>query len=206
MSDLARPSARKTSRFCLPLRSISGASYQSMAQPAPSSPASPDGTADDGAFCGGTGSSDGRHTADILVLSSTNSRLPAYARLPPPICALTRPRCTRCELLVSLGSAGLACVLLAGALLLAACWCARRRDAASRFASCSAEAAVAALRVASGSAALGIPYCLLRRTRQLLGCSTHLIVARFPRGAVVRHRLRVPNALVHWCIGALVHA
>ena len=129
--------------FLPPLRSISGASYQSMAQPAPSSPASPDGTADDGAFCGGTGSSDGRHTADILVLSSTNSRLPAYARLPPPICALTRPRCTRCELLVSLGSAGLACVLLAGALLLAACWCARRREAASRFA-CSAEATVAA--------------------------------------------------------------
>ena len=49
-------------------RFLSRASYQSMAQPAPSSPASPDGTADDGAFCGGTGSSDGRHAAYILLI------------------------------------------------------------------------------------------------------------------------------------------
>ena len=56
---------------------------------------------------------------------------------------------TRCALLVSLGSVGVACVLTAVALLLAACWCARRRDAASRFASC-AEPAAAAQCVASG--------------------------------------------------------
>ena len=62
----------------------------------------------------------------------------------------TRPqRATRCTLLVSLGSVGVACVLTAGALLLVACWRARRRGAASRFAS-SAEPATVAQRVASG--------------------------------------------------------
>ena len=81
--------------------------------------------------------------------SSTHD-LPACARHSPPLCMRdTRPQCTtRCALLVSLGGVGVACVLTAVALLLAACWCARRRHAASRFASC-AEPAAAAQCVAS---------------------------------------------------------
>ena len=64
----SRPPLRSKRPVSASRASISGASYQSMAQPAPSSPASPDGTADDGAFCGGTGSSDGRHAAYILLI------------------------------------------------------------------------------------------------------------------------------------------
>ena len=119
-----------------------------MAQPASDEPASPEGGADDGAFCVGSGLSESRHTCP-RDRSSTHD-LPACARHSPPLCMRdTRPQCTtRCALLVSLGSVGVACVLTAGALLLVACWCARRRDAASRFASC-AEPAAAAQCVAS---------------------------------------------------------
>ena len=114
-----------------------------MAQPASDEPASPEGGADDGAFCVGSGLSESRHTCP-RDRSSTHD-LPACAHHSPPLCMRdTRPQCTtRCALLVSLGSVGVACVLTAGALLLAACWCARRRDAASRFASCPEPAAAA---------------------------------------------------------------
>ena len=133
-----------------------------MAQPAASEePASPEGSADDGSFCVGSGLSESRHTCP-RDRSSTHD-LPACARHSPPLCMRhTRPQCTtRCALLVSLGSVGVACVLTAGALLLAACWRARRRDAASRFASC-AERVAAAQYVASGLMAA-------RRTPRRLG-------------------------------------
>ena len=146
-----------------------------MAQPASDEPASPEGGADDGAFCAGSGLSESRQTCP-RDRSSTHD-LPACARHSPPLCMRdTRPQCTtRCALLVSLGGVGVACVLTAGALLLAACWCARRRHAASRFASC-AEPAAAAQYVASGLVAAPRPLgasaaCLPRRPHRLHTCA-----------------------------------
>ena len=158
-----------------------------MAQPASDEPASPEGGADDGAFCVGSGLSESRQIYP-RDRSSTHD-LPACAHHSPPLCMRdTRPQCTtRCALLVSLGGVGVACVLTAGALLLAACWCARRRDAASRFASC-AEPAAAAQCVASvlphGSATwrplLGASAaCLPRQPHRLHTCA-HVSSHTFP--------------------------
>ena len=113
--------------------------------------------------------------------SSTHD-LPACARHSPPLCMRdTRPQCTtRCALLVSLGGVGVACVLTAGALLLAACWCARRRHAASRFASC-AEPAAAAQCVASGlMAAPRTPRRLGGLPPQAAPPASHLCVRELP--------------------------